>query len=149
MSGPAAEFPSRPRFRHGLATSYNSLGLLFKATGRPKEAETAYTDALALLKQLVADFSSRPEYRRLLLRKPGDTLQRVPGLQGGERAAHLAGLPATVRVGLFVTSPGDLTVSEGASRFTQATASLRPCHSAGQCHRHVEPRRNRGARRKD
>jgi eukaryotic-like serine/threonine-protein kinase len=60
----AVEFPSRSDFRHGLAKSYNSLGLLLKANGRPKEAEMAYTDALALLKPLVADFSSRPEFRQ-------------------------------------------------------------------------------------
>jgi hypothetical protein len=35
--------------------------------------------------------------------------------------AHLAGLPATVEAGLFVASPGDLTLSEGANRLTQAT----------------------------
>jgi hypothetical protein len=36
--------------------------------------------------------------------------------------AHLARLAATVQVGLFVTSPCNLTESEGACRFTQATA---------------------------
>ncbi|UBU08429.1 DUF1349 domain-containing protein [Nonomuraea gerenzanensis] len=46
-------------------------------------------------------------------------------------AAHLPGLPATVRVGLFAASPGDLTLQRtplGASlpesRFTQVTADL-------------------------
>ena len=32
--------------------------------GELKEAETAYGDALALLKQLAADFPARPEFRR-------------------------------------------------------------------------------------
>ena len=36
----------------------------------------------------------------------------------------LPGLPATVQIGLFVTSPCDLTISEGACRFTQATADF-------------------------
>src|SRR5262249_59062673 len=58
--------------------------------------------------------------------RSGDTLtgyESTDGTQWTEvGTAHLAGLPATVRVGLFATTPGDLTVSEGASRFTQATA---------------------------
>ncbi len=35
---------------------------------------------------------------------------------------HLANMPPTLQVGLFVTSPHDLTVAESASRFTSATA---------------------------
>jgi hypothetical protein len=64
--------------------------------------------------------------RWLRLTRSGDTLTGYESTDGTQwvevGTAHLAGLPATVRVGLFVTSPGDLTVSEGASRFTQATA---------------------------
>jgi hypothetical protein len=39
-------------------------------------------------------------------------------------SAQLVGLPATVQIGFFVTSPCDLTVSEGACRFTQASADF-------------------------
>src|SRR5262249_29713501 len=35
-------------------------------TGRLKEAEAAYTDALAIQKQLSADFPTRPEFRQAL-----------------------------------------------------------------------------------
>src|SRR5262245_8066253 len=66
--------------------------------------------------------------RWLRLTRSGETLT---GYESGDGAqwtevgtAHLAGLPATVQVGLFVTSPGDLTASEGANRFTQATAAF-------------------------
>jgi hypothetical protein len=64
--------------------------------------------------------------RWLRLTRSGDTLtgyESIDGTQWTEvGTARLAGLPATVEVGLFVTSPGDVTVSEGAIRFTQATA---------------------------
>src|SRR5262249_25412625 len=64
--------------------------------------------------------------RWLRLTRSGETLtgyESTDGTQWTEvGTTHLAGLPATVRVGLFVTSPGDLRVSAGASRFTQATA---------------------------
>jgi len=66
--------------------------------------------------------------RWLRLTRSGETLT---GYESGDGAqwtevgtAHLAGLPPTVQVGLFVTSPGDLTASEGANRFTQATAAF-------------------------
>src|SRR5262249_39835568 len=66
----------------------------------------------------------------LRLTRSGDTLAGYESTDGTHWAeigtAHLAGLPATVRVGLFITSPGDLTVSEGASRFTQASAVFDP-----------------------
>jgi len=63
--------------------------------------------------------------------------ERITGYEStdGERwttvgTATLAGLPTTVQVGLFATSPGDLTVDRKAlgggaqSRFTQATAAF-------------------------
>jgi tetratricopeptide (TPR) repeat protein len=46
--------------------SYNNLGVLLKDTGKLQEAETACTNALAIHKQLVADFPSRPEFRQEL-----------------------------------------------------------------------------------
>lgn len=73
--------------------------------------------------------------RWLRLTRSGDTVtghESADGTRWTEvGTAHLAGLPETVRVGLFVTSPGDLTlrpVALGASlpesRFTQATATF-------------------------
>jgi tetratricopeptide (TPR) repeat protein len=60
----AADFPTRPEFRHELARSHTNLGNLLKTTGRMREAEVAYTDALALQKQLAAEFPTRPDFRQ-------------------------------------------------------------------------------------
>ncbi|SNS84091.1 ABC-2 family transporter protein [Streptosporangium subroseum] len=71
--------------------------------------------------------------RWLRLTRSGDTLTGYESADGTRwtkvGTAHLAGLPATVQIGLFVASPGDLTVKRadlGGSieqmRFTQATA---------------------------
>jgi len=66
--------------------------------------------------------------RWLRLTRSDETLtgyESVDGTQWTEvGTAHLDGLPATVQIGLFVTSPCDLTVSQGACRFTQATADF-------------------------
>jgi tetratricopeptide (TPR) repeat protein len=62
--GLVADFPARPEFRRGLASSHNNLGMLLKTRGRPKEAERAHTDALAIQKQLAAAFPTRPEFRQ-------------------------------------------------------------------------------------
>ncbi|WP_371785945.1 ABC transporter permease subunit [Streptosporangium subroseum] len=71
--------------------------------------------------------------RWLRLTRSGDTLTGYESADGTRwtkvGTAQLAGLPATVQIGLFVASPGDLTVKQadlGGSieqmRFTQATA---------------------------
>jgi hypothetical protein len=71
--------------------------------------------------------------RWLRLTRTGDTITGYESADGGQwtkvGTARLAGLPGTVQVGLFVTSPGDLTLrstglggSITESRFTQATA---------------------------
>ncbi|MBN6038099.1 hypothetical protein [Amycolatopsis sp. 195334CR] len=66
----------------------------------------------------------------LRLTRSGDTITGYESADGRGwtpiGTAVLAGLPATVQVGLFVTSPGDLTLgSAGAQiRFTQASASF-------------------------
>ncbi|WP_113703280.1 ABC transporter permease subunit [Nonomuraea lactucae] len=71
--------------------------------------------------------------RWLRLTRSGDTLT---GYESGDGehwtrvgVARLTGLPATVRVGLFATSPGDVTLTQGsfggtvgAARFSEATA---------------------------
>ena len=62
----AADFPTRPDFRQELASSHNNLGILFKDTGRLKEAEAAYAEALVLQKQLAADFPNQPDLRNHL-----------------------------------------------------------------------------------
>src|SRR5262249_24511508 len=55
--------PAVPGYRQELAGSLNNLGYLLKDTGRLPEAETAYHEALALRKQLAADFPAVPNYR--------------------------------------------------------------------------------------
>ncbi|MGJ6964281.1 hypothetical protein ACSDR0_20445 [Streptosporangium sp. G11] len=76
---------------------------------------------------------SKDSPRWLRLTRSGDTLTGYESADGADWAevgtARLPGLPATVEIGLFVTSPGDLTVTRGdlggsisAARFTEATA---------------------------
>jgi tetratricopeptide (TPR) repeat protein len=63
----AADFPGRPEFRHGLAMTCDNLGALLQATlrrDRLKEAEAAQIEALAIFKQLAADFPTRPDFRQ-------------------------------------------------------------------------------------
>ncbi|MEW9528244.1 hypothetical protein [Microbispora sp. NPDC049125] len=71
--------------------------------------------------------------RWLRLTRSGDILTGYESTDGMTWAevgtARLSGLPATVEIGLFATSPGDLTVTQGdlggsisAARFTEATA---------------------------
>jgi ABC-2 family transporter protein len=69
--------------------------------------------------------------RWLRLTRTGDTLTGDESADGTHwtrvGTAHLAGLPATVQVGLFVASPADVEVSSGlaggfAGRLTQGTA---------------------------
>ncbi|HUR02125.1 MAG TPA: hypothetical protein VM347_06285 [Nonomuraea sp.] len=73
--------------------------------------------------------------RWLRLTRSGDTITGYESADGTRwtkvGTAHLPGLPATVNVGLFATSPGDLTLNRtmlGASlsesRFTQVTAGF-------------------------
>ena len=66
--------------------------------------------------------------RWLRLTRFGDTLTGYESTDGTQwtriGTAHLTELPALVQVGLFVTSPSDLTVNEGSSRLTQATATF-------------------------
>ena len=46
-----------------MADGYNAMGSLLGETGRLKEAEAAYAEALALCKQLAAEFPKVPDYR--------------------------------------------------------------------------------------
>ncbi|GAA1017959.1 hypothetical protein Aple_026600 [Acrocarpospora pleiomorpha] len=73
--------------------------------------------------------------RWLRLTRAGDTITGHESPDGTHwtkvGTAHLPGLPATVQVGLFTASPGDLTITHtglgaslSASRFTQVTATF-------------------------
>jgi tetratricopeptide (TPR) repeat protein len=46
-----------------LAQSYHNLGVLLATTGRPREAEAAYAEALALQKRVAADFTDVPGFQ--------------------------------------------------------------------------------------
>jgi hypothetical protein len=63
--------------------------------------------------------------RWLRLTRSGETLtgyESPDGTQWSEVSnVRVQGLPETVQVGLFVASPSDVTVAEGAARFTSAT----------------------------
>jgi tetratricopeptide (TPR) repeat protein len=77
----AADFPSRPEFRYGLARSHRGRGILLRYTGRLREAEQDYGQALSLCEQLAADFPSNPEFRDELARNHNNRglLLRVRG----------------------------------------------------------------------
>jgi tetratricopeptide (TPR) repeat protein len=62
----AADFPSRPEFRHDLAAGHYNRGKLLHRTGRLREAEQDYDQGLNIYKQLADDFPSRPEFRQEL-----------------------------------------------------------------------------------
>jgi hypothetical protein len=83
--------------------------------------------------------------RWLRLTRSGDTITGYESSDGAHwtqvGTAHLSGLPETVQVGLFATSPGDLTLRAtglGAStaevRFTQVTASFDNISLSGAPH---------------
>ncbi len=74
----------------------------------------------------LAPNASRESPIWLRLTRSGDTFTGYDSTTGRRwtrvATVHVGPMPDTVQVGLFVTSPHDLTVSEGASRFTSATA---------------------------
>ncbi len=113
-------------------------GLIIKDGTRPGAAYAAVmlTGAHGVRMQhgFTHDTAGRPiSARWLRLARAGDTLTGYESADGTHweqiGTAHLAGLPATVSVGLFTTSPGDLTLEKGGLggsiaqvRFTQASA---------------------------
>jgi ABC-2 family transporter protein len=111
-------------------------GVIVKESTKPGSAYAAAVltgnHGVRMQYNFTADMAGRPggasaeTPRWLRLTRSGDTLTGFESTDGTHWAeigtAHLSGLPRAVQVGLFVTSPGDVTVSEGASRFTQATA---------------------------
>jgi hypothetical protein len=66
--------------------------------------------------------------RWLRLAREGSTLTGYESTDGTQwtrvGTTHLDGLPTTVQIGLFVTSPCNLTVDEGACRLAQTTATF-------------------------
>jgi tetratricopeptide (TPR) repeat protein len=59
----AADFPTVPAYRQGLADGHSNLGNLLKDLGKRAEAEAEYGNALAISQQIVADFPAIPAYR--------------------------------------------------------------------------------------
>ncbi|GLY74908.1 ABC transporter permease subunit [Actinoallomurus iriomotensis] len=117
-------------------------GVIIKDGTRPGSAYAALVltgrHGVRMQHDFTGDTAGRPggasaaSPRWLRLTRSGDTLTGHESPDGTHwtevGTAHLAGLPATAQVGLLVTSPGDLTVKQGAlggsieqSRFTQAT----------------------------
>jgi len=65
-----AAYPMEPEYRRGLAITLNNLGILLKNDdqnpARAREAEEMYGQALAIHKQLVADFPGIPDHENEL-----------------------------------------------------------------------------------
>jgi tetratricopeptide (TPR) repeat protein len=65
-----------PEYRRDLAQIHTNLGILLKDTGRPKEAEAAYRDALELQKALAAQLPNVPDHQNDV----GNTLDEMAEL---------------------------------------------------------------------
>src|SRR5262249_35215101 len=61
-----ADFPAELSYRQDLADSYNNRGNLLSEMGRPKDAEAAYRQVLAIREKLAGDFPGQALCRRLL-----------------------------------------------------------------------------------
>jgi hypothetical protein len=71
-----------------LATYTFNLGNVLRDTKRLKEAEGARAEALAILKQLVAEFPNRPDFREELAEKQrARSATSARGSQEGGRGA--------------------------------------------------------------
>jgi serine/threonine protein kinase/Tfp pilus assembly protein PilF len=77
----AADFPTAPEYREGLAGSHYGRGNQLANLGKRPEAEAEYRRALALWEQLAADFPTVPAYRQGLASSHND-LGRVLGELG-------------------------------------------------------------------
>ncbi|HEY2785644.1 MAG TPA: tetratricopeptide repeat protein [Fimbriiglobus sp.] len=75
----AAEFPV-PAYRHGLATSHNTLGLLLDKLGKQFEAQEHYRKGLGILVKLTAEFPNVPAYRQELARNHNNLGTLLTGL---------------------------------------------------------------------
>jgi tetratricopeptide (TPR) repeat protein len=115
----AARSP-RPEYRRQIASCYVDVGSLLRADRRPKEAETAYREALAIQKQLAADFPKRPDFRSELARTHrllGDLLYDARRLKEAEAAYRDA-------LAILKQLPGELAKGP---RFRQELAR---CHNS-------------------
>jgi serine/threonine protein kinase len=90
------------------AEGHFRVGRMRYFLGEMKEAETGYADALALYKQLVADFPTRPEFRRELARSHHNLAQllfKTDRLKGAETGYADALAIQTPLVAEFPTRP--------------------------------------------
>ena len=131
-AGPANEAPSLADTQPGL-TSWAKAGLLITPSTKQGSSYAAVMATGGHGVRFQYDYThdqaglpgstSRTAPRWLRLTRTGDTITGYDSSDGTNwhrvGSAHLAGLPATVYVGLFATSP---TTSEGLA--TQATASF-------------------------
>jgi ABC-type transport system involved in multi-copper enzyme maturation permease subunit len=131
-AGPANEAPSLANTQPGL-TSWAKAGLLVTPSTRQGSSYAAVMATGGHGVRFQYDYShdqagllglpSATEPRSLRLTRTGDTITGYDSSDGTNwhrvGSAHLAGLPMTVYVGVFATSP---TTSEGSA--TQATASF-------------------------
>ncbi|MEO7913028.1 MAG: ABC transporter permease subunit [Roseiflexaceae bacterium] len=121
-------------------------GVIIKASTKQGSAYAAMmltgSQGVRMQYNFIEDIAGRPgsasaeSPRWLRLTRSGGTLTGYESTDGTQwtrvGTADLAGLPATVQVGFFVTSPCDLTVSEGACRFANATAIFDQVSLQGQ-----------------
>src|SRR5205807_5345300 len=67
-----AEFPEksdgRPEYRQEMARTHYNLGILCNDTQRPREAETAFNEALNLLSKLATEYPKNPVCQQHLAR---------------------------------------------------------------------------------
>ncbi len=66
-----AEAPERPEFRQFLGGIHLNLGIVYARTGRLREAETAYGEAIRIQQPLVTAFPELPDFRWKLARSHG------------------------------------------------------------------------------
>jgi eukaryotic-like serine/threonine-protein kinase len=85
----AADFPTVPKYRLGLAKTLNHLGILLTDLGQRPAAETAYRRAVELYAKLAADFPTVPEYSKELADSHNNLALLLAG-QGQHAAAEAA-----------------------------------------------------------
>jgi serine/threonine protein kinase len=91
----AQEVTATEQERSRQARAYFQMGRLNQVLGRSKDSENAYPRAVALLKQLAADFPTRPEFRQqlALTYNAQGTLLRATGRPTEAEAVYGEALP--------------------------------------------------------